>query len=65
MNDKLTEREKELLEHMKEIKRINALQNSFIVACFTALAIFFQKWWIALFSILFFITTEAGGDDNE
>lgn len=64
MNDKLTERERELLEHMKEIKRITALQNSFIVACFTALAIFFQKWWIALFSIFFLVTTETGGDDE-
>ena len=28
--------------------------NSIIMICFVALAIFFGKWWIALFAILFF-----------
>lgn len=28
--------------------------NSIIIICFVALAIFFGKWWIALFAVLFF-----------
>lgn len=32
----------------------SAAINSIIVICFTAIAITFSKWWIALFAILFF-----------
>ena len=31
-----------------------AIKNSICVICWTALAIVFHKWWIALFSALFF-----------
>lgn len=30
-----------------------AIKNSICVICWTALAIIFNKWWIALFAILF------------
>ncbi len=30
-----------------------AIKNSICVICWTALAIIFHKWWIALFGILF------------
>ena len=30
-----------------------AVKNSVCVICWSAIAIFFGKWWIALFSILF------------
>ena len=31
-----------------------ALKNSVVVICFTVLAISFGKWWIILFSCLFY-----------
>ncbi len=31
-----------------------AIENSIIMICFTALAIIFDKWWVALFAMLFF-----------
>lgn len=37
-----------------------ALENSALMLCWTALAIFFGKWWIALFSILCFSTVKKG-----
>lgn len=30
-----------------------AVKNSISTICWTALAIFFGKWWIALFGVLF------------
>lgn len=33
---------------------INAIENLGIMAAWTILAIFFEKWWIALFAILCF-----------
>lgn len=30
-----------------------ALKNSICMICWTALAVFFDKWWIALFAVLF------------
>lgn len=33
-----------------------AIKNSICMICWTVLAIIFHKWWIALFSILFFTT---------
>lgn len=30
-----------------------ALKNSVVIVCWVALAIFFGKWWIALFAALF------------
>lgn len=29
------------------------VKNSFVLACFTGLAMFFGKWWIVLFAALF------------
>lgn len=31
-----------------------AIKNSICVICWTALAIIFHKWWIALFAALFY-----------
>lgn len=31
-----------------------ALKNIAIMACWTVLAIYFNRWWIALFALLFF-----------
>lgn len=30
-----------------------AITNIIIIGCFTWLAIFFEKWWIVLFAVLF------------
>jgi len=38
---------------MKSIYWAWALKNIVVIACWTALAIFFGKWWIALFAGLF------------
>ena len=35
-----------------------ALKNSVAIACWTILAIYFNKWWIALFAALFLLRTE-------
>ncbi|MBR3785998.1 MAG: hypothetical protein IKJ77_06315 [Firmicutes bacterium] len=32
------------------------VKNSFSLACFTGLAMFFGKWWIVLFALLFWTT---------
>lgn len=34
------------------------IENSVSLICWTALAIVFDKWWLALFSILFFSYVE-------
>lgn len=38
-----------------------AIKNSVVVMCWTSLAVFFGKWWIALFGVLFLssIKTES------
>ena len=48
---------------------INAIDNLGIMAAWTILAIFFNKWWIALFAILCFTsiktrTTEEKKDEH-
>ncbi len=30
-----------------------AIENAVIYACFTVIAVLFQKWWIVLFACLF------------
>ena len=35
---------------MKSIYRDVAIQNIIVMICWTALAIYFGKWWIALFA---------------
>lgn len=46
-----------------------AIKNAICVMCFTALAIIFNKWWIALFSILLMTNVEVkrqeGKDDDQ
>ena len=43
-----------------------ALKNITTLICFTILAIVFNKWWIVLFSALFYSSIESKGDsDNE
>ncbi len=41
-----------------------AVKNSVVVICWAALAIFFGKWWIALFAVLFISGLEESGDDE-
>ena len=36
-----------------------AVRNMTVIACFTALAIHFDKWWIALFAALFTVSLEV------
>lgn len=38
-----------------------AIKNSICVMCWVALAIFFGKWWIALFGLLFMSDLKTGG----
>ena len=44
-----------------------ALKNSVTIACWTILAIYFNKWWIALFAALFLssISTKNGKADED
>ena len=46
---------------------INAINNLGIMAAWTILAIFFNKWWIALFAILCFasIKVRTNHEDEE
>lgn len=36
-----------------------AVKNSVTVICWTALAIYFNKWWVALFATLFLSSVES------
>ena len=40
-----------------------AVKNSIIMICWTALAIFFGKWWIALFVAIFISGMKEGYND--
>ena len=48
-----------------------AVKNSVVVICWTALAVYFGKWWIALFAVLLTSdikhveTTEKENNSNE
>ena len=44
---------------------ILTLKNIAITTCFTILAIIFKKWWIILFSALFYSSITTKRDDNE
>ena len=44
---------------------INALNNLGIMAAWTILAIFFNKWWIALFAILCLTTIKVETNDKD
>ena len=43
------------------------LKNSIAIVCWTILAIYFNKWWIALFAALFLssLSTENRKDDKD
>lgn len=41
------------------------LRNCVSIVCFTVLAIHFDKWWIALFALLFMMTVENKKDDKK
>lgn len=40
------------------------VKNSFTLVCFTALAMFFSKWWIVLFAVLFSTTYKDEEKNN-
>ena len=44
-----------------------ALKNSISIICWIILAIYLNKWWIALFAALFFtnISTKNGKDNED
>ena len=44
---------------------INAIDNLGIMAAWTILAIFFNKWWIALFAILCFTSIKVRTNNTE
>ena len=39
---------------------IMIIYNAIVVACFTALSIFFAKWWIMFFALLFILSYSSG-----
>jgi hypothetical protein len=41
-----------------------AFKNSICMICWTGLAIYFGKWWIALFALLSFTSVKWRDDDN-
>ena len=41
-----------------------AFKNIATLICFTILAIVFNKWWIVLFSALFYSSIKSKGDSN-
>lgn len=43
---------------------IITLKNIATIICFTILAIIFNKWWIVLFSALFYSSIKLKEDDN-
>lgn len=44
---------------------IAMVTNITTICAFIGLAIFFQKWWIALFSILFYMKIRYKHDDDK
>lgn len=43
---------------------ILTLKNISILICFTILAIVFKKWWVVLFSALFYSSIKLKEDDD-
>ena len=43
---------------------ILTLKNIAMITCFTILAIVFKKWWIVLFSALFYSSINSKEDDD-
>ena len=50
---------------MKTIYWTVLIENSIIMICWTALAIFFGKWWIALFAVVCFSEIKTRRDKAE
>ena len=44
---------------------VMGIQEIIILICFVVLAIVFQKWWIALFALFFWRSSENVKRDNE
>lgn len=42
-----------------------AIKNSVCVICWTVLAVYFGKWWIALFAALFLSDIKIRKDDSK
>lgn len=42
-----------------------ALKNVITLICFTILAILFNKWWIVLFSVLFYSTLKLNEENDK
>ena len=42
-----------------------AVKNSVCVICWTVLAVYFNKWWIALFAMLFISSLQLGNTANK
>ena len=40
------------------------IYNAIVIACFTALSIFFAKWWIMFFALLFLASQPLGNRKN-
>ena len=41
------------------------LMNAVPVACFTILSIHFEKWWIALFALLFMVCYKSNETEDD
>lgn len=49
----------------KNVLWVCLINNSICTICWVALAIIFNKWWLALFSILFLIFPQANTQANK
>ena len=50
---------------MKSIYWAVAIDNIIVMICWTALAVYFGKWWIALFAVLCFSQVKKKSDKAE
>ena len=44
---------------------LTSIKNAVAMVCFTVLAIVFNKWWISLFSTLFWSSLKLKSGDND
>lgn len=56
---------KEIIEHNKILNWQVLIKNSITLICFTILAIAFNKWWLVLFSIIFWTYIERHDENKE
>ena len=56
----MNKEDKEILDYNKKINILAVIKNCITLICFTILAIVFKKWWIVLFSILFYVSVGKG-----